>query len=193
MNNSGYSPGILFVHHFPIDDNFNFALVFIDIIIRHREPAVTLFVKHLPDATTDSINHIVRYHCLAQAFIPVVTLWSLRFKSSLNSPGNERAAIRVNQFPIDFDEIYSLLHQVILMSNSIVQSFSNRVIIVLFHCFREQCTARQLSHCQISDLTKHIINLEYKWGIKMLVVLDRAVIFLKHPGYLCNSRAKFHS
>ena len=123
------------------------------------------------------------YHSFTKAFIAVVQLRTLMFKGFFYGARNEGAAITIIKFPGTLHKDNTLLQCVVLMSDGIMQSLTNGIVVILLHCVGKQGSPWQFTHCFIAYLCQNLVNGQQEGDGEMLIVVNNVFLVLQCP---CN-------
>ena len=135
-----------------INTGNNFLLYLVNLIVRHRKMSTPLLIEHFLDTTAYGINHVKIYHSSAKTFIAEMRLRLFVPQSVFQSAWNECASVGIIQVARIPHEVDAMLKRIVLMSNTVMKSLTNGVVIIQLHSVREKRSSWHLTQCQILNL-----------------------------------------
>ena len=87
-------------------------------------------------------------------------------------------------------KVDTLLKRIVLMSDAVMKSLTNSVVIILLHRIREKRSARHFSKCQIFNLRENFIHRQYEWNCEVFIVYHILFCVSSCPSHLCNGRVE---
>ena len=148
-------------------------------------------IEYFTDSSPDYVNHIKVDHRIAEAFIAVVSLWSMCSKSLLHCAWNEAASVGIIQESRILHKVDSLLQGIILMGYTIVQNLAHRVVVVLLHHVGEESSPGHLTHSQVANLCQNLIYRQDEWSGKVFIIHHILLLITKRPCHTHNGRTEF--